>query len=130
MKKKRNCVLKTLKHIQKSESVFITSPKILWNLLYIMAIFVTVSLRYVVFIFQIHWSGALIHVSIEFWLLPYAHVIHRCYVTSAFDYISNTVSSCKWRRLANGSWYIKVILCASEHICSIVRYCFRSFKQL
>ena len=25
---------------------------------------------------------------------------------------------------------IKVILCASEHICSIVRYCFRSFKQL
>jgi len=23
---------------------------------------------------------------------------------------------------------IKVILCASEHICSIVRYCFRSFK--
>ena len=26
--------------------------------------------------------------------------------------------------------FIKVILCASEHICSIVRYCFRSFKQL
>ena len=26
--------------------------------------------------------------------------------------------------------YLKVILCASEHICSIVRYCFRSFKQL
>ena len=25
---------------------------------------------------------------------------------------------------------IKVILCASEHICSIVRYCFRRFKQL
>ena len=25
---------------------------------------------------------------------------------------------------------IKVILCASEHICSIVRYCSRSFKQL
>ena len=25
---------------------------------------------------------------------------------------------------------IKVILCASEHICSIVRYCFKSFKQL
>ena len=25
---------------------------------------------------------------------------------------------------------IKVILCASEHISSIVRYCFRSFKQL
>jgi len=24
----------------------------------------------------------------------------------------------------------KVILCASEHICSIVRYCCRSFKQL
>jgi len=24
----------------------------------------------------------------------------------------------------------KVILCASEHICSIVQYCFRSFKQL
>ena len=24
---------------------------------------------------------------------------------------------------------VKVILCASEHICSIVRYCFRSFKQ-
>jgi len=24
----------------------------------------------------------------------------------------------------------KVILYASEHICSIVRYCFRSFKQL
>jgi len=24
----------------------------------------------------------------------------------------------------------KVILCASEHICSIVRYCFRSFKEL
>ena len=24
----------------------------------------------------------------------------------------------------------KVILCASDHICSIVRYCFRSFKQL
>ena len=24
----------------------------------------------------------------------------------------------------------KVILCASEHVCSIVRYCFRSFKQL
>jgi len=26
--------------------------------------------------------------------------------------------------------FLKVILCASEHICSIVRYCFRSFKQL
>jgi len=26
--------------------------------------------------------------------------------------------------------FIKVILCASEQICSIVRYCFRSFKQL
>ena len=26
--------------------------------------------------------------------------------------------------------FVKVILCASEHICSIVRYCFRSFKQL
>ena len=25
---------------------------------------------------------------------------------------------------------LKVILCASEHICSIVRYCFRSFKQI
>ena len=25
---------------------------------------------------------------------------------------------------------VKVILCASEHICSIVRYCFGSFKQL
>jgi len=25
---------------------------------------------------------------------------------------------------------VKVILCASEHICSIVRYCFRSFNQL
>jgi len=25
---------------------------------------------------------------------------------------------------------VKVILCASDHICSIVRYCFRSFKQL
>ena len=25
---------------------------------------------------------------------------------------------------------VKVILCTSEHICSIVRYCFRSFKQL
>ena len=25
---------------------------------------------------------------------------------------------------------VKVILFASEHICSIVRYCFRSFKQL
>jgi len=25
---------------------------------------------------------------------------------------------------------IKVILCTSEQICSIVRYCFRSFKQL
>ena len=25
---------------------------------------------------------------------------------------------------------IKVILCASEHICSIVRYCFRRLKQL
>ena len=25
---------------------------------------------------------------------------------------------------------VKVIQCASEHICSIVRYCFRSFKQL
>jgi len=28
------------------------------------------------------------------------------------------------------SGFLKVILCASEHICSIVRYCFRSFKQL
>ena len=26
--------------------------------------------------------------------------------------------------------FVKVILCACEHICSIVRYCFRSFKQL
>ena len=26
--------------------------------------------------------------------------------------------------------HVKVILCASEHICSIVRYCFRSYKQL
>jgi len=25
--------------------------------------------------------------------------------------------------------HLKVILCASEHICSIVRYCFRSFKH-
>ena len=25
---------------------------------------------------------------------------------------------------------LKVILCASEHICSIVQYCLRSFKQL
>ena len=25
---------------------------------------------------------------------------------------------------------LNVILCASDHICSIVRYCFRSFKQL
>ena len=25
---------------------------------------------------------------------------------------------------------VKVILCTSEHICSIARYCFRSFKQL
>ena len=25
---------------------------------------------------------------------------------------------------------LKVILCASEHICLIVRYCLRSFKQL
>jgi len=24
----------------------------------------------------------------------------------------------------------KVILCASEHICLIARYCYRSFKQL
>ena len=30
----------------------------------------------------------------------------------------------------NMFWIFKVILCASEHICSIVRYCFRSFKQL
>ena len=34
-----------------------------------------------------------------------------------------------------GQWHLqikilKVILRASEHICSIVRYCFRSFKQL
>ena len=28
------------------------------------------------------------------------------------------------------SQLVKVKLCASEHICSIVRYCFRSFKQL
>ena len=31
------------------------------------------------------------------------------------------------------NWYLnwlKVILCASEHICSIVRYCFRSFKSI
>jgi len=26
-------------------------------------------------------------------------------------------------------YLLKVILCASEHICSTVRYCFRSFKQ-
>ena len=26
--------------------------------------------------------------------------------------------------------FLKVILCASEHNCLIVRYCFRSFKQL
>jgi len=25
---------------------------------------------------------------------------------------------------------VKVILCASEQICLIVRYCYRSFKQL
>jgi len=25
---------------------------------------------------------------------------------------------------------VKVILCASDYICSIIRYCFRSFKQL
>ena len=31
---------------------------------------------------------------------------------------------------ATFSAVVKVILCASEHICSIVRYCFRSFKQL
>ena len=29
----------------------------------------------------------------------------------------------------SSEWLLKVILCASEHICSIVRYCFRSFKQ-
>ena len=34
------------------------------------------------------------------------------------------------RFLNNQYTELKVILCASEHICSIVRYCFRSFKQL
>jgi len=28
------------------------------------------------------------------------------------------------------TYKLKVILCASENICSIVRYCFRSFKHL
>ena len=41
-----------------------------------------------------------------------------------------------WLHTCGSSAYIvnymllKVILCESEHICSIVRYCFRSFKQL
>jgi len=30
----------------------------------------------------------------------------------------------------NLSSSLKVILCASEQICSIVRYCFRSFKKI
>ena len=36
----------------------------------------------------------------------------------------------KIHRYLERSNIIKVIICASEHICSIVRYCFRSFKQL
>ena len=37
---------------------------------------------------------------------------------------------CFKKNLTRVSNKFKVILCASEHICSIVRYCFRSFKQL
>ena len=37
----------------------------------------------------------------------------------------------KYQPCSFSSWnIIKVILCASEHIFSIVRYCFRSFKHL
>jgi len=36
----------------------------------------------------------------------------------------------KNKKIKKVNCLLKVILCASEHICSIVRYCFRSFKQL
>jgi len=36
----------------------------------------------------------------------------------------------KFRQSNTDPISFKVILCASKHICSIVRYCFRSFKQL
>ena len=42
---------------------------------------------------------------------------------SAYIYIYNPPYKAFVHRL-------KVILCASEHICTIVRYFFRSFKQL
>ena len=41
----------------------------------------------------------------------------------------NSLRSSK-RSIHNTKYKVKVILCASEHICSIVRYCFRSFTQL
>ena len=53
------------------------------------------------------------------------------------DYILNWEVNVKgfylflcWIALRTLSHLVKVILCASKHICSIVRYCFRSFKQL
>ena len=45
-----------------------------------------------------------------------------------FKCTQNTIIGKVWKSCFYCS-IVKVILCASEHICSIVRYCFRSFKQ-
>jgi len=51
----------------------------------------------------------------------------RIYCDTCLDYHTSVVTyNCVEVKQSN----VKVILCASEHICSIVRYCFRSFKQL
>ena len=71
----------------------------------------------------------------------WAHKTHfkNCYILST-EWSSNVFShlltnttlstNTSWILMPLCDWNVKVILCASEHICSIVRYCFRSFKQL
>ena len=57
----------------------------------------------------------------------YKNISMRIYCDTCLDYHTSVVTyNCVEVKQSN----VKVILCASEHICSIVRYCFRSFKQL
>jgi len=45
-------------------------------------------------------------------------------------FYSQLLNCCLHTDIVNDVQFVKVILCASEQICLIVRYCHRSFKQL
>ena len=70
-------------------------------------------------------------------LLPscFFRVRNSCHHNQIFVIIVILVINCSLKHNFCGSFsstpsFVKVILCASEHICSIVRYYFRRFKQL